>query len=585
MNKTIMYALAFVVTALLLAGSDCGTDQQEIFEYESLAAYGPAAQWSSDGAHVVFERLYEGVFVVRADGSQVWRLPLDLPYGDGPSRFRRANFSPAVSPDGSRVAYTTVDESVGLFGGDQYDIAVSNIDGSGFRKLTDDSNVDAYPAWSPDGRRIVFYSLSSDRARTARLEMMDATGENRRTLWSGLQLRILRPPAWSPDGSHVAFVTDDLVDLFREYELPAYVNTIQLGTSEIWDKWTILGMAVSGPVWSPDSSRIAYWTDEDGVRTLYSMGPQGGHRRVEATGTDDSRGETRSAPGMPWYSATPALSSQRWGGRSDYAVGSGGLSPDGSETAFAAYFGSGDVVYVVGGEGSARRVLVVADHQGRLTNMRGQECSGVSFTPGPEQVPGAIEDCAVLLGIKDSLRGEALLNWDADTPIFHWEGVTFEDQGSRYRVTKLQFNRWSPLTGVLPPELGSLTSLRSLELPRNSLSGTVPPELGNLTNLKILDLSHNGLGGTIPRELGNLANLKTLNLAYNNLAGAIPPEFGNLTSLDELDLSNNSLTGAIPPELGNLTRLSRLDLSDNKLTGCVPVRARISIVPGGLGYC
>jgi somatic embryogenesis receptor kinase 1 len=48
------------------------------------------------------------------------------------------------------------------------------------------------------------------------------------------------------------------------------------------------------------------------------------------------------------------------------------------------------------------------------------------------------------------------------------------------------------------------------ELYSNNISGTIPPELGNLTNLVSLDLYMNNFSGSIPDSLGNLLKLRFL---------------------------------------------------------------------------
>ena len=60
---------------------------------------------------------------------------------------------------------------------------------------------------------------------------------------------------------------------------------------------------------------------------------------------------------------------------------------------------------------------------------------------------------------------------------------------------------------MIPPRVGSV-------LDQNDLSGEIPPELGDLANLKSLNLEYNELSGEIPPELGDLANLKSLWLGY-----------------------------------------------------------------------
>ncbi|CAM9771168.1 unnamed protein product, partial [Ectocarpus fasciculatus] len=47
--------------------------------------------------------------------------------------------------------------------------------------------------------------------------------------------------------------------------------------------------------------------------------------------------------------------------------------------------------------------------------------------------------------------------------------------------------------------------------------------------------------GAIPPELGNLAALQTLDLGWNQLSGFIPAELGALAVLEELRLGDNQL--------------------------------------------
>ncbi len=126
------------------------------------------------------------------------------------------------------------------------------------------------------------------------------------------------------------------------------------------------------------------------------------------------------------------------------------------------------------------------------------------------------------------------------------------------------------LSGVIPTQLGSLTLLGLLDLSRNQLSGNIPVELGSLSSLGSIQLWSNQLTGTIPIELGNLSNLVAMNLDQNQLTGSIPTQFGNLSSLQFMELWGNQLTGAIPVELGNISTLVFLRLSSNLLSGSIP---------------
>ena len=168
-------------------------------------------------------------------------------------------------------------------------------------------------------------------------------------------------------------------------------------------------------------------------------------------------------------------------------------------------------------------------------------------------------------------------NWLGDAPLGEWRGVETDAFG---RVVRLDLGgrqdgetgEWVShgLRGPIPPELGSLSGLTSLNLRANALAGPIPSELGNLAGLEELWLDGNRLEGPIPPELGSLAHLRDLSLRGNALSGPIPPELGNLTGLEGLWLDGNRLEGPIPPELGSLAHLRGLSVSGNRLEGPVP---------------
>ena len=184
-------------------------------------------------------------------------------------------------------------------------------------------------------------------------------------------------------------------------------------------------------------------------------------------------------------------------------------------------------------------------------------------------ISGLPDDREALVALYNATDGPNWVdnhNWLSDAPIHEWSGVGVDEYG---RVTNLYLGG-RQMTGELPPELGSLDSLREIRLGTNSLSGGIPEELGNLTSLTHLHLDTNWLSGEIPPELGNLTNLTELLLYGNQLSGEIPPELGDLSRLTALDLGYNQLSGGIPPELGRLTNLTVLHLDGNHLSGEVP---------------
>ena len=157
-------------------------------------------------------------------------------------------------------------------------------------------------------------------------------------------------------------------------------------------------------------------------------------------------------------------------------------------------------------------------------------------------------------------------NWLSDRPLQGWYGVQLDAAG---KVIRLELGT-NNLHGGIPPELGQLTSLRTLDVARNQLEGPIPPELGDLKQLQQLHLNFNSLTGSIPLDLGGLPELIQLYLYDNQLEGPIPPELGDLSSLVSLRLSTNRLAGPIPSQIGNLSRVREIWLQENELDGPIP---------------
>ncbi|KAL1192375.1 putative inactive leucine-rich repeat receptor-like protein kinase [Cardamine amara subsp. amara] len=127
-------------------------------------------------------------------------------------------------------------------------------------------------------------------------------------------------------------------------------------------------------------------------------------------------------------------------------------------------------------------------------------------------------------------------------------------------------------SGFVPDEIGSLKSLMTLDLSRNSFNDSIPLSLIQCKKLKTLVLSKNSFSGDLPTGFGsNLVHLRTLNLSFNRLTGTIPEDIGSLKNLKgTLDLSHNLFLGLIPISLGDLPELLYVDLSYNNLSGLIP---------------
>ena len=138
-------------------------------------------------------------------------------------------------------------------------------------------------------------------------------------------------------------------------------------------------------------------------------------------------------------------------------------------------------------------------------------CVDGAAVTDPEDNLELFRDCEALLAAKETLAGTATLDWSADRAISSWEGVT--TGGAPSRVTKVVLPS-KGLSGSIPPELGRLFGLTTLDLSMNALTGEIPAELGRRYYLRELRLSGNSLTGCIPIGLKDVAtnDLSALNL-------------------------------------------------------------------------
>lgn len=152
-----------------------------------------------------------------------------------------ADWDPAWSSDGKRIAFSSHREDNGQFNRDIYVIA-SN--GTAETRLTDDPATDYEPAWSPDGSRIAFVRESDGNPD---IYVINAESGAATQLTNGPSRD--RSPAWSPDGTRIVFSSD------RDGGYDIYVmnvdgSGVQRLTAEPQDD--------ADPVFSPDGTRIAF---------------------------------------------------------------------------------------------------------------------------------------------------------------------------------------------------------------------------------------------------------------------------------------------------------------------------------------
>jgi len=124
------------------------------------------------------------------------------------------------------------------------------------------------------------------------------------------------------------------------------------------------------------------------------------------------------------------------------------------------------------------------------------------------------------------------------------------------------------LSGTIPPSIGQLSLLSTIDLSFSSIGGTIPSTIGALSLLNYLSLFSTQLSGTIPSELAQNMQLSYLYLSDTQVSGTIPPNFAQLLQLQSLYLSNTQIFGPIP-SLGYITSLQVLSLASTGIYGCL----------------
>jgi Tol biopolymer transport system component len=155
-------------------------------------------EWSPDGRQLLYISSYEDPQHSELDVLKGKKIPmsaiyvLNLQTGE---RRRLTSFgkncSGSWSPDGSHLAIS--------FGAEQVsDIYMASVDGKHTRRLTDSKAVYTKPAWSPNGKLIVYMVIpTSAGGGDAGVYIMDSTGANKRRISS----MAASSAAWSPDGT------------------------------------------------------------------------------------------------------------------------------------------------------------------------------------------------------------------------------------------------------------------------------------------------------------------------------------------------------------------------------------------------
>jgi TolB protein len=231
-----------------------GENQRQITHLGSISL---SPRISPDGSRLAFSSLTKS-------GWEILMYSMDLNRMLSFPRFGGTNLSPAWAPDGSKIAFSSSRT------GDP-EIYVADQSGGNLKRLTNYKMPDVSPTWNPKtGAQI---SWVSGRTGLPQIYIMESDGTNvQRMTDQGYAVS----PAWSPNGQFLTF---------------SWVRHYGPGAPGAWDIYLmdiaskqIVQLTHDGgrndfPSWSPDGRHIVFQSSRSGSEQIWTMLADGSNQK------------------------------------------------------------------------------------------------------------------------------------------------------------------------------------------------------------------------------------------------------------------------------------------------------------------
>jgi Tol biopolymer transport system component len=223
---------------LFSMGSDGGSIRQLTSEPIHVFDGDPAV--SPDGTRIAFDRFdlsgrQTGIYLVNTDGSHIVRITAP------PASAAGGDQGPNFSPDGTKLAFVRdrVDGGDGV-------IYIVGVNGAGLRQVTPTSLNAAGAHWSPDGSKLLFGTPDTPSRGGRNVYVVNVDGSGVHALTSETGQSYAEAPRWSPDGTMIVF------DQFQDGDYFVALVVMHADGSNpvvIWHPTPHADVFPTGPAW------------------------------------------------------------------------------------------------------------------------------------------------------------------------------------------------------------------------------------------------------------------------------------------------------------------------------------------------